>query len=471
MLYTQYTNKVIPIAIPIAVFGLALFYYLVLRAWDHTFYNMGEDGPLFLQTAKYLTTGAPSPGSPLFHLTNAGWLRVFNFGTEYATLAILSSIYSAMAAALLYVITRSLLAPLLWVSSAVVLSQSTILELYTLLTLIMLLAYYAHTKDKRTLAYFIIGLGVGVHHIAGMGFLALVIYDFINHRSLKPALAFLLVIPLFLYIPLTNRPPYYMIGGNTFLDYIRYFFQTASGLMGGLPLWPPDNIYGRLWDVFRVTLGGLGLSIILTYLAVRKDWREYLLPLLFGILPLLYYVTTADSKSYFTTLPTVAFLGIIACRYDWKILKSLCIGVCAVIIGMNIFLYDFDRLDPDRTAVKFYNQLEQLPPNSVLETCWCFSNSIYVNMTYLYNQEHEEDIYVVDTEFFRMFGGRGTDGNLSSPDIWKGIIKSAEEEGKLFTVETDTFLDGKIVPTTADKVFNKYIDSDFYKDSINASSS
>ena len=74
MLYTQYTNKVIPIAIPVAVFGLALFYYLVLRAWDHTFYNMGEDGPLFLQTAKYLTTGAPSPGSPLFHLTNAGWV-------------------------------------------------------------------------------------------------------------------------------------------------------------------------------------------------------------------------------------------------------------------------------------------------------------------------------------------------------------------------------------------------------------
>ena len=122
-------------------------------------------------------------------------------------------------------------------------------------------------------------------------------------------------------------------------------------------------------------------------------------------------------------------------------------------------------------AVKFYNQLEELPPNSVLETCWCFSNSIYVNMTYLYNREHEENIYVVDTEFFRMFGGRGTDGNPSSPEIWKERITSAEKEGKLFTVETDTFLDGKIKPTTAQNVFDKYIESDFYKDSINASSS
>ena len=467
MLSIQYTNKIIPIAI----FGLALLYYLVLRAYDHTFYNMGEDGPLFLQTAKYLTTGAPSPGSPLYHLTNAAWLRVFDFGTEYATLAILSSIYSAITAALLYIITKNFLAPLLWISSAVVLSQSTILELYTLLTLIMVLAYNPQKKYNRTLAYFIIGLGLGVHHIAGMGFIALIAFDFINHRSLKPALAFFLVIPLFIYIPLTNRPPYYMIGGNTFLDYIRYFFQTASGLMGGLPLWPLDNIYGRLWDVFRVTIGGLGLSVILTYLAVKSNWREHLLPLLFGLLPLFYYLTTADSKSYFTTLPTVAFLGIIACRYDWKILKSLCVGVCAIIIGMNIFLYDFDRLDPNRTAVKFYNQLEELPPNSVLETCWCFSNSIYVNMTYLYNREHEENIYVVDTEFFRMFGGRGTDGNPSSPEIWKERITSAEKEGKLFTVETDTFLDGKIKPTTAQNVFDKYIESDFYKDSINASSS
>ena len=463
MLYTQYTTKIVALAI----FGLALLYYILLRSPDHTFFNMGEDGPLFLQTAKHLVTGAPSPGSPLFHITNAVWMRMFSFGTEYGTVAILSAVYSAITAGLLYLITRNILAPLLWISSAIVLSQSTILELYTLMTLMMVLGYYAYIKDKRVLAYFILGLGVAVHHICGLGFVALIVTDFINKRSLKPALAFFLVIPLFIYIPLTNRPPYYMIGGNLPVDYIKYFFQTAAGLAGGLPLWPADNIYGRLWDLVRVTGGGLGLSLVLVYLTVKNNWKEHLPTLLMGLLPLMYYITTSDSKSYFTTLPTIAFLAILATKYDWRSLKIVCSIICSGLIIMNIFLYDFGRaIDKDQSAVQFYNQLEDLPPGSVLETCWCISNSIYVNMTYLYNLENEDDIYIVDTEFFRMFGGRGLDGKLTSKDIWVDRIENAEKEGKLFRVKAESFLEGNIVPASSKEVLDKYVNSDFYKDSI-----
>ena len=85
MLHSAYTVKITSIGIV----GLALTYFLLLGSQNLTFFNMGEDGPLFVQTAKFLSTGAPSPGSPLFHLTNAGWLRVFDFGTDYGTLVIL----------------------------------------------------------------------------------------------------------------------------------------------------------------------------------------------------------------------------------------------------------------------------------------------------------------------------------------------------------------------------------------------
>lgn len=463
MLYTQYTVKITSLAI----FGLALLYYVLLRSPDHTFFNMGEDGPLFVQTAKYLVTGGASPGSPLYHLTNAGWIRIFSFGTEYGSIAILSAVYSAITAGLLYLITRSVLAPLLWISSAIVLSQSTILELYTLTALIMLLGYYAYTKDKRVLAYFIFGLGLAVHHTSGLGFVALVINDFINKRSLKPALAFFLCIPLFLYVPLTNRPPYYMIGGESLSDYTDYFFKAASGVAGGLPLWPLSNIYERLWDVSRVLLGGLGISLVLSYLAARSNWREHLPLILLGLLPLVYYVTSSDSKAYFSILPTIAFLAILATKYDWKSLKITCSIICSCLIVMNIFLYDFGRvIDKEQTAVQFYNQLQELPPGSALETCWCADQYNYINMTYLHNLENDDDIYIINTEFLRMFSGLGLDGNPTSEDRWLNTIVTAEREGKLYQVQPGSFLTGNIVPVTSEEFLHNYIDTKHYQDNM-----
>jgi len=467
MLHSAYTVKITSIGIV----GLALTYFLLLGSQNLTFFNMGEDGPLFVQTAKFLSTGAPSPGSPLFHLTNAGWLRVFDFGTDYGTLVILPSLYSAITAGLLYLITRNLLAPLLWLSSGVVLSQSTILELYTLVTLSMVLAYYCHTKNHRLLAYFIIGLGITVHHTAGMGLLALIVTDFVNKNSIKPALVTLIPLILIIYVPLTNREPYYMISGHSTSDYLKYFFSTASGLLGGLALYPTDDLVGRIWDVSRILLGGLGLSILLVIVTVKQDWKEHLLPLLMGLLPLIYYSTTSDNYAYFTILPTFAFGAVIASKSDWKFVKNICIGICSILIVMNIFLYDFDRNDPDKTAVQFYNQLETLPDNSVLETCYCISNSIYVNMVYLYNRNSEKNIYVLDTEFYRIPRGMGTDGKPITSESWKQTVQEAEEQNKLWRVKANSFLKGEIVPATSKEVLSNYLTSDFYKETINGNSS
>ena len=468
MLHSAYTVKLTAIGIV----GLAMVYFLLLGSQNLTFFNMGEDGPLFVQTAKFLKTGAPSPGSPLFHLTNAGWLRVFDFGTDYGTLVILPAIYSAITAGLLYLISRNLLAPLLWLSSGVVLSQSTILELYTLVTLLMVLSYYCHTKNNRVLAYLIIGLGITVHHTAGLGLIALIVTDFVNKNSIKPALATLIPMILIIYVPLTNREPYYMISGHSLGDYLKYFFSTAAGLLGGLALYPTDDLVGRVWDVSRILVGGLGLTILLVILTIKQNWKEHLLPLLMGSLPLIYYATTSDNYAYFTILPTFAFAAIIACKSEWKGVKNICIGVCAFLIALNILLYDFDRNDPNKTAVQFYNQLETLPEGSVLETCSCISNSIYVNMTYLHNLNNQEkNIYVVDTEFYRIPRGIGTNGKSITEESWLSTIEIAGKENKLWRVEANSFLKGHIVPATSKEVLDNYLDRDFYKEAIRASSS
>ena len=134
---------------------------------------------------------------------------------------------------------------------------------------------------------------------------------------------------------------------------------------------------------------------------------------------------------------------------------------------MNIFLYDFGRvIDKEQTAVQFYNQLQELPPGSALETCWCADQYNYINMTYLHNLENDDDIYIINTEFLRMFSGLGLDGNPTSEDRWLNTIVTAERVGKLYQVQPGSFLTGNIVPVTSEEFLHNYIDTKHYQDNM-----
>ena len=204
--------------IPILVFIVSSIYFISMTSSVGTFFNVASDAPLFLIAAKYLRLGHPSPGSPLYHLLNAGWLQIIPIASDYYSLAIFNALCSAGVATTLYLITKKILAPLIWMSAGVVVTQSTILEQYAMCVLFMVVSYWLYTKDKRSFAYAVASFGVMVNHLAGIAILVYLANDLYNHRNIKPFLWSFVSLPLLLYVPLVNRPPYLMIGGASFKD-------------------------------------------------------------------------------------------------------------------------------------------------------------------------------------------------------------------------------------------------------------
>lgn len=350
----------------ICIFAFAFIYFLLLTPEDLTWRNVSYDSPNYLMSAKYLTLSHPSPGAPLFNLLNAGLIRVIPIGTEYFRLALVSILASAATAALLYHITRSLVAPLIWLVSTVVVSQSTVLEVYTLITFMIVLSYWLHYNNHKSWAYLIIGLGLAVHHLIGFVFVVLIAKDYWDTRSiksLKPALWIFITVPFFFYIPLANREPYLWIGGESFRDYYRYFF-SQGGLLGGIALVPPWDFMERIAEFSAVAIASVGIVISIFVLALKKYPDRGLLALV--IIISLYYITNLAPQTFTYMTPVVALCAIAIGNYlgENKITfgEKTLLSLGGVLLFANIIAFNIDH----SAATQFYISLDNIPPNSIV---------------------------------------------------------------------------------------------------------
>ena len=417
-----------PWVIPLAILVVASIYFISLSASFPTFFNADSDAPLFIIASKYLRLGHPSPGYPLYALMGSGWLQLTPFLTEVWSLTLFNALASGAVALVLYLITRSFLAPLLWMSAGLVVSQSTILEQYCLTILFMVTSYYFYTKDKRSLAYAIASFGVMINNQAALCILVYIANDLYKHNSLKPILWSLISLPLLLYIPLVNREPYLVIEGNSLKDYWRYFFGQR-GVILGLAIIPTDNLVKRLWDLSRILIGGLGVSLILIALCIKKVWKEsFVLPLLF-ILPLFYYFTILNPWAYTYALPGLAFGAILACAHEdrFKFIRNVAIGGAIALIAINFTWYDLGRtLDKDKTAVQFLETLDSLPSDAVIINHKSFSTTMW---TMLYNLDNDKDLYYLSWNVMEEYSENS--GDIESYNYPK-IFEKAAIEGNLY---------------------------------------
>ena len=425
-----YKAQLQPWIIPLAILVMASAYFLSMAASFPTFFNANSDSALFLIAAKYLRLGHPSPGYPLFTLMNAGWLYITPFWSDIWSLTILNAITSGAVAALLYILTRSILAPLLWLSAGLVVSQSTIVEQYSLMILFMLGSYYFYSKDKRSLAYAIASFGVMVNHQVALCSIIFLANDLYRHNSLKPFLWSFISLPLLLYIPLANRPPFLLIDGDSPKNYFDYFFGQ-KGIILGLAIVPPDNLVDRVWEISRLMVGGLGVSLILVTLAIKKVWKEsFVLPLLF-IVPLFYYFTMLNPWAYTYALPGIAFGAILACKYEWKFVKNVCIAGSLILLVMNFAWYDFGRtLDKEKTTVQFLDTLETLPTDAVVINHKAFTTTMWIM---LHNLEHGTNITSLSWDMMSEYSKNNKNWTYSWEDnVFPEILSDAEAEGRLY---------------------------------------
>ncbi len=369
-----------------------------------------------------------------------------------------------------------MLAPLLFLASGVVVSQSTILELYANVTFLIVLAYHLHSRGYRNWAYAVVGLGLAVHHLMGFMWIGLVVRDILlarqglpftpNHtlknivpgeyQSLPSVLVGSIGIPValaslfYLYIPIVNREPFLTIAGASFSNYVHYFTSQTS-LIGGLAIFGDkfvlsEDLRERVWDVLRVVLGGLGPALLALAGAARMEWKagRVFLPLLvlaFGV----YYATDLAPQVYTYTLPAFALAAILITKIDLPAWQSRAIFVFVfVMLGVNLAAYDIGRgIDQGQTARAFYESLGDLPPDSIL---WGHTHGWEKMTVELYNLDNLTNI---DTLTIRQ--PRPTAEEL----IRK--VKAAEADGRLFkTVPVDSkTLEVEIRPESALSVLSE----------------
>lgn len=372
----------------------ALLFFVSLAAPFMTWVNTDSDSAIYLNSAKYLAPSHPT-GAPVFNLLNAGFIQVFPFGAVAWRIALLSALASTATTGILYHKTKGMIAPLVFVASGLVVSQSTIIETYALVTLLMVVMWFWRKNMPVFITAGIIGLGV--HHLIGLTLLPILFDRWRHHESLKPALWLFLGALWYLYIPLTNRAPYedVWLRGNGIMDYVNYMGSQA-GLTLGLAVFSQDVII-RGQDAFALLVAGFSAALIPILVRTRNDLLTWI-----AFLPFFHYLLGLPHVAFVYAMPAFAFGGIMAAEglriiqgwskndYAKAVPVGLVVGSAIVLIVFNFLAYDIGRtLDSEGTAVAFYEELRTVENNAVV---WTYHHGWELVVIKLFNRDQRKNI-------------------------------------------------------------------------------
>jgi len=357
---------------------------------NFTFMNKAADSVGYIYSAKYLYPSFHT-SDPLYLLINHFFLKL-PFGTEAWRMGLFSVIVTMIACFFIYKIIRKQLADkngnrwyaifgvIMYGFSALVFSQTVIVQTYPFTTMLAVGAYwFAINKKWKTMGAFL-GAGLAVHLL--MAFIALIMFSsFREYRRNWKALLITASFGLFyLYIPLTNRPPYMWFPDpnvqNTVWATITDTFATIAFLFGKLSIWDlPKRVLDALC-VLGVSLGVLSFIPIVYYFKKSRIFKNVLFWLI--IVPILIFIGELDMNTFDYMMPSMPFLVITACigfsmlveRYG-KHAKNFAIASLVVVLGFgafNVNYFDIGRtLDPKLSATNlYYNEFTKIPDNSIV---------------------------------------------------------------------------------------------------------
>ena len=382
-------------------FAAILGVLLLDAAPDMTWINTCSDGPHYVYASKYLYV-AHKGGAPLFILLGKLFLLI-PFGTEFWRMTLISVIASVVASVLIYLIVKhhlkdnpkarwyGLLGAVAYGGSALVISQSTIVETYALTTMLGLLAYLMVLKNRFAWASVAIGAGLAVHPITLFVAIPIVLFNK-KIRKLK-YLAIVAAFGLFyLYNPIIarlNPPPYDMWSNLTPGNGLVDFFSTAIMLSGGLAIWDfPQRVLDTV-GILGLSLGIMLVGLVVYLLITKKVWKTDLFWLF--ALPLLYFLSDLAPQTYVYLMPSIAFGVIMACIAVSRKLNLIAVWACVIVLTVvNTYAFDIGRtLDPELSATKYYREeLSKVPDGQFLmpQYGWQWA------MIFLYNKNEGRNI-------------------------------------------------------------------------------
>jgi len=376
-------------------------------AW--TFMNKSADSIGYAYSAKYLFP-AYHTSDPLFLLVGHVFLKL-PVGSEAWRFALLSVICTMVACFFIYLIIKkflkynkyanywALLGVLIYGTSAMVISQSTIIETYPIVCMLAVGAYWFAINKRWFWTAVFLGAGCAVHML---GVIVLIIFfcGFKEYRKNWKALLITVSFALFyLYIPLTagkGEAMWIPKGANAISSVISDTLSTIKELVGTISIW---DLPKRIFD----TIGIIGLSVgvitvipIIYYVTRNKFYKNILFWLI--VIPILLFVSELDMNTFDYTMVAIPFLTIVAILglvtlANKRFGKLLIISTLVVIIGLGAFNTWYFNIggndDPNMSANELMTvEFDKLPSNAIFMPNWGWEwESIY-----LYNAEHHEHI-------------------------------------------------------------------------------
>ena len=387
------------------VIGIVL---LVDNLPDFTWMNTDSDGAHYVMAAKYLLP-AHHTSAPLYLLLGRLFLFL-PFGTEAWRMGLISVLATVGGTVVVYLIILRLLrdnqkarvyaiiSAIIYGGSALVISQSTIVETYALSTALMLTAYYSSIKRQWVLVAVMIGLIWAIHTL-----FALMIWFvlFVSHKELRDitligiTLVFLL---FYAYLPISKaiNGDLGMWGNTTIGGFFQNSFGVFTMLTGAIAVVDfPKRVLDTL-GILGVSLG-FGLIVVVWYIIrYKKRWRSGLVWLF--LLPIAWFATNLAAQTYVYMMPSIAFGAVMVGIGLSKMSKKWCWVTAIIAIGLfgyNASYFDIDKnLDPEMSAVKFYEEeLPKIPDGDYLMAGgWTWA------MNFVYNKEENRNIIPISLD-------------------------------------------------------------------------
>jgi hypothetical protein len=436
----------------ILVFWFVFAIFMIDLCPDMTFMLKAADSVGYMYSAKYLYPSYHT--SPPLYLLVSNLFMYIPFGTDAWKMALVSVLSSMGACIFIYLIIKhliteklsppktsfpnlnhnglqrffkkhkkieksarmyALLGVLIYGTSALVISQTIVVQTYATVCLLATGAFYFAITKHWKLVGLMVGIGLAVHLL--MGFVFLIMLGYMGYRKNWKALLITISFGVFYaYIPLTNRPPYMWFPApeqvNPVIAFVTDTISTIDFVVGSLAIWDfPKRILDTL-GLLGVSIGVITIIPIVYYFKHNKILRNPLFWL--ASFPIILFATELDMNTYDYMMVAIPFLSIIAClglsemstRYfnvalagkqPSMVLTGYLIALTWVtIIGFGLFnlnYFDIGRtLDKNMsTARLYYEQFPKIPDGAIFMPNYAME----WEAIYKYNADYGKHIYPI----------------------------------------------------------------------------
>lgn len=372
-----------------------------------TWINTDSDGIHYTYSAEWLYPSHKN-SAPFYLLLGRLFLYI-PIGTEFWRMALISVISGTIASLFIMLIIKhhtknkwySIIGALIYGGSALAISQNTIVESYPLVTAVCLGIYYFCLKSKWLTASILIGVAGAIHPTAMLVIIPMLIAyrkSLLTWRRLGVMASFIL---FYLYVPLTNRPPYMWFPSNEtggILGFVKDSVDTATMLTGKLAIY---DLPKRILDsggLILLNFAIIGVVPLIYAFKTGKGWYKNVLFWMMAV-PAIYFITDISIQTYVYLQPTIAFgaiavgIGLSKLSKKWMMATASC---AIILLGFNANYFDIGRtLDSNLSATKYYTvELAKVPDGQILMPYYGWEWAAI----YPYNKENNRNIIPISID-------------------------------------------------------------------------